>query len=423
MSLRLLIVEDRRSLAQMLAETFAREGYEVTLAHRGDHAVAMLRDDGPFLAVLTDLKLPGADGLAVLAVAREVDPHLPVFLITAHASVDTAVAALKQGARDYFPKPLDLDRVLAAVAAAAAPRRALLAAPGAGEGLPELIGGAPAFLAAVAALRRVATTDATVLLEGPSGSGKELFAHALHRLSGRPSGPFVAFNCAAVPDSLVESELFGHERGAFTGATARHPGRFEQANRGTLFLDEVGEVPLPTQVKLLRVLEENRISRLGGEGEVEIDVRIVAATNRDLAVAVAGGTFRRDLFHRLRVFPIRLPSLAERREDIPVLALHLVGRAAARHGVLPPVLRPATLAVLVLAPWPGNVRELANTLERSAILAETGSLGPTELGIDAVACRSGLDDAATRVLAVRLAGGELDELARFLGVDVRRLER
>jgi len=420
-SLRLLIVEDRRSLAQMLAETFTREGYEVTVALRGDHAVETLRSEGPFLAVLTDLKLPGADGLAVLRAARESDPQLPVFLITAHASVETAVAALKQGARDYFPKPLDIDRVLLAVGAVAEPRRALLAAPSAGEGLPELVGSAPAFLAAVAALRRVAPTDATVLLDGPSGSGKELFARALHRLSARPAGPFVAFNCAAVPDTLVESELFGHERGAFTGATARHLGRFEQAHGGTLFLDEIGDVPPPTQAKLLRALEERRINRLGGEGEVGVDVRIVAATNRDLGAAVAGGAFRRDLFHRLQVFPIRLPSLAERREDIPVLALHLVGRAAARHGVAPPVLAPAALAALVLAPWPGNVRELANVLERSAILAGGGRLGPLDLGLDGEACRSGLDDAATCALAARLAGGELDELARLLGVDAKRL--
>ena len=421
MSLRLLIVEDRRSLAQMLAETFTREGYEVTVALRGDHAVETLRSEGPFLAVLTDLKLPGADGLAVLRAARESDPQLPVFLITAHASVETAVAALKQGARDYFPKPLDIDRVLLAVGAVAEPRRALFAAPSAREGLPELVGSAPAFLAAVAALRRVAPTDATVLLDGPSGSGKELFARALHRLSARPAGPFVAFNCAAVPDTLVESELFGHERGAFTGATARHLGRFEQAHGGTLFLDEIGEVPPPTQAKLLRALEERRIDRLGGEGEVEVDVRIVAATNRDLAAAVTAGAFRRDLFHRLQVFPIRLPSLTERRDDIPALALHLVGRAAVRHGVAPPVLAPSALAALVLAPWPGNVRELANVLERSAILARGGRLGPFDLGLDGETCRSGLGDAAARALAARLAGGELDELARLLGVDAKRL--
>jgi DNA-binding NtrC family response regulator len=412
----LLLVEDRRSLGEMLAETLRKEGYEVELVLRGDTAVERLQQGGPYLAVLTDLKLPGADGLAVLRTARTVDPLLPVFLITGYATVETAVAALKQGARDYFPKPLDMERVLEGLRAACEPRRALLATPPTGEGLPELVGAAPAFAGAVTALRRVAPTDAAVLLLGPSGSGKELFARALHELSRRGGGPFVPFNCAAVPESLVESELFGHERGAFTGASARHVGRFEQAHRGTLFLDEIGEVPLSTQAKLLRALEEHRITRLGGEGEIVVDVRVVAASNRDLEEAVTGGSFRRDLFHRLSVFPIQLPALVERREDIPALTLHLLTRAGARHGVPVPALRPAAMAALVLAPWPGNVRELANLLERAVILAEGRPVGVMELGLDPTACRDGLTDETARRLAVRLAGGESGELAGFLGV-------
>ena len=248
--------------------------------------------------------------------------------------------------------------MLAALRAATEPRRALLAALPVEAGMPVLVGTAPSFLAAVGVLRRVAPTDAAVLLLGPSGSGKELFARALHHLSPRRSGPFVAFNCAAVPETLVESELFGHERGAFTGASARHLGRFEQAHGGTLFLDEVGEVPPATQSKLLRAVEEHSITRLGGESEVVVDVRILAATNRDLEARVEAGGFRRDLFHRLHVFPIRLPALSERREDIPALALHLASRAAERHRAMPPVFGPAAMAALVLAPWPGNVREL-----------------------------------------------------------------
>ncbi len=421
MSAPVLIVEDRRSLAAMLAETLHREGYAVEISHRGDDAVARLRSQGPFLAVLTDLKLPGADGLAVLAAARGVDPQLPVFLITAYATVDTAVAALKAGARDYFPKPLDIDRVLAALAAAVQPRGALLAQDSSGSFVDELIGASPAFTAALVALRRVAPTAAAVLLQGPSGSGKELFARALHQLSPRQAGPFVPFNCAAVPDTLVEAELFGYERGAFTGATARHPGRFEQAGAGTLFLDEVGEVPLTTQVKLLRALEDHRIARLGGEGEIAVDVRIVAASNRDLAEAVSAGAFRRDLFHRLHVFPITLPSLAERREDIPALVLHLLARAAARHGVAQPTLRPAAFAALVLPAWPGNVRELANVLERTAILAAGGVVGIGQLGLDPAACRAGLADPSARALAARLAGDEAGELARALDVEPRSL--
>lgn len=420
MSAPVLVVEDRKSLAAMLAETLAREGYEAEVVQRGDEAVRRLQARGPYLAVITDLKLPGADGLAVLAAARAADAQLPVFLITAYATVATAVAALKAGARDYFTKPLDIDRVLAALAAAAQPRRALLA-PVAGGFVDELIGASPVFVAALAALRRVATTAAAVLLEGPSGSGKELFARALHQLSPRRDGAFVPFNCAAVPDTLVEAELFGYDRGAFTGATARHPGRFEQASGGTLFLDEVGEVPLATQVKLLRALEDHRITRLGGEGELDVDVRIVAATNRDLAGAVSAGAFRRDLYHRLRVFPIALPALAQRRDDIPALALHLLARAAARHGVAQPTLRPAALATLVLHDWPGNVRELANTLERVAILADGGVVGIGQLGVDPAACRAGVSDPTARSLAARLAADEAGELARFLSIPASAL--
>jgi DNA-binding NtrC family response regulator len=421
MSAPILVVEDRRSLGEMLAETLRKEGYEVDLVLRGDTAVRRLQQGGPYLAVLTDLRLPGADGMAVLHSARTVDPLLPVFLITGFATVETAVAALKQGARDYFPKPLDMERVLEGLRAACEPRRALLATPPTGEGLPELVGSAPAFVGAVTALRRVAPTDAAVLLLGASGSGKELFARALHQLSRRGASPFVAFNCAAVPESLVESELFGHERGAFTGATARHTGRFEQAHRGTLFLDEIGEVPLATQAKLLRALEEHRITRLGGEGEFVVDVRVVAASNRDLDEAVNEGVFRRDLFHRLSVFPIRLPALSERREDIPALALHLLTRAGNRHGAAVPTMRPAAMAALVLAPWPGNVRELANLLERVVILGGGGTVGVGELGLDPAECRQGLADAAAHRLAARLVGGDTEELAGFLGVKAREL--
>ena len=416
MSAPVLVVEDRRSLAEMFAETLRAEGYEVEVVLRGDEAVRRIGEPTPLLAVVTDLKLPGADGLEVLRAARAADPQTPVFLITGFATVQTAVEALKLGARDYFTKPLDMGLVLAALHAATEPRRALLAALSVEHGMPVLVGTAPVFVAAVTALRRVAPTDAAVLLLGPSGSGKELFARAVHHLSARRNGPFVAFNCAAVPETLVESELFGYERGAFTGATARHVGRFEQAYGGTLFLDEVGEIPLPTQSKLLRAVEERRITRLGGEAEVAVEVRILAATNRDLEASVAAGDFRRDLFHRLHVFPIRLPALEDRRQDIPALVLHLAARAAERLRVKVPTFTPAAMAALVLAPWPGNVRELANVVERALILLSGEHVGVKDLGLDPAASRAALGDPETAALALRLAGNQTEELEAFLGV-------
>ncbi len=422
MSAPILVVEDRPALAEMLAETLRREGYATEVVLRGDEAVERLGSGTAYLAVLTDLKLPGADGLAVLRAARGADRSLPVFLVTAYATVDTAVAALKEGARDYFAKPLDMERVLAAVWAAAEPRRALLDGSAHGADLPEIVGSAPAFATALAGLRRVAPTDAAVLLTGPSGTGKELFARAVHRLSRRRDGPLVAFNCAAVPETLVEAELFGYERGAFTGATARHLGRFEQAAGGTLFLDEIGEIPPGTQAKLLRALEERRVTRLGGTGEVVADVRVVAATNRDLEVAVETGDFRRDLFHRLNVFPIAIPPLAQRRTDIPALAVHLLARAAERHGI-DVALRPSAMAALVLAPWPGNVRELANLLERAAILAGGERIGVGDLDLEGAPCLEALADEQARRLVARLVGEEAPLLADFLGLVEDELQR
>lgn len=408
-----LVVEDREQLAAMLAETLSREGYGVEVVYRGDEAVARIAHGPTLLAVITDLKLPGADGLEVLQAARRRDPQLPVFLITAFATVETAVQALKLGARDYFPKPLEMTRLLVALRSAASARGQLLAmepAPGA----PTLVGESPNFLAALEALRRVAPTEASVLLLGESGTGKELFARSLHAYSLRRQGPFVAFACAAVPETLLEAELFGYERGAFTGATARHVGRFEQASGGTLFLDEIGEIGSGVQVKLLRALEERRISRLGGSGEVSVDVRLVAATNRDLASDVVRGNFRADLYHRLNVFPITLPPLRERRRDIPALALHLLSRASAKNGLPLPLLRPSALGALVLAPWPGNIRELANHMERVAILSAGERVGPEELQLSRELLRQGWEQPEVRELALAFAGEEGEELRRYV---------
>ncbi|MGC8915475.1 MAG: sigma-54-dependent transcriptional regulator [Thermoanaerobaculum sp.] len=408
-----LVVEDREALAAVLEETLVREGFAVEVCYRGDEAIARIAQGPPLLAVITDLRLPGADGLEVLRSARRRDPQLPVFLITAFASVETAVQALKLGARDYFPKPLEMARLLVALKAATSARGQLLASEPA-PGAPTLVGTSPRFLAALEALRRVAPTEASVLLLGESGTGKELFARALHAYSPRRLGPFVAFACAAVPETLLEAELFGYERGAFTGATSRHLGRFEQAHGGTLFLDEIGEIGPGVQVKLLRALEERRIARLGGTGEISVDVRLVAATNRDLAAEVVRGSFRADLYHRLNVFPIVLPPLRERREDIPALALHLLSRASARNNLPLPLLRPASLGALVLPPWPGNIRELANHMERVAILSPGERVGPAELLLAPEVLREGWEREEVRRLALEFAGEEGDELNRYL---------
>lgn len=408
-----LVVEDREALAAVLEETLVREGFAVEVCYRGDEAIARIAQGPPLLAVITDLRLPGADGLEVLQSARRRDPQLPVFLITAFASVETAVQALKLGARDYFPKPLEMARLLVALKAATSARGQLLA-PEPAPGAPTLVGTSPRFLAALEALRRVAPTEASVLLLGESGTGKELFARALHAYSPRRLGPFVAFACAAVPETLLEAELFGYERGAFTGATSRHLGRFEQAHGGTLFLDEIGEIGPGVQVKLLRALEERRVARLGGTGDISVDVRLVAATNRDLAAEVVRGSFRADLYHRLNVFPIVLPPLRERREDIPALALHLLSRASARNNLPLPLLRPAALGALVLPPWPGNIRELANHMERVAILSPGERVGPAELLLAPELLCEGWERGEVRRLALEFAGEEGDELARYL---------
>jgi DNA-binding NtrC family response regulator len=367
MALRLLVVEDRESLRRMLVRALGGEGY--TVAAAGDLAAARTEfaAGGPIDLVLTDLMLPDGSGLDVLALARARTPPPPVVVLTGFGSVAAAVAAMKLGAADFLEKPVDIDRLFALVAGlveeATAPP--LFAPPGA----PPIVGSHPLLRAAIRALERVAPTASTVLLTGESGTGKELFARALHALSPRRDGPFVAVNCAAIPETLVEAELFGHEKGAFTGADRRRAGRFELASRGTLLLDEVGELPLGVQAKVLRVLDDGRFERVGGGATLTADVRLVAATNRNLAAMVAAGEFRPDLLYRLEIFPIELPALRDRASDIAPIARHLAADLSARLDLPPFELAPDALALLAAEPWPGNVRQLANVLERAAILA------------------------------------------------------
>ncbi len=426
MSRRLLLVEDRESLRRMLARALDREGYEVVAV---DDAPAATRAvaSGEFDLVLTDLRLPGGSGLEVLAASRQAQPQTPVVVLTAYGSVATAVEAMKLGAADFLEKPVELEDLYRLVArligGAEAP--AAFAAPG----VRPIVGRHPRLRAALHLLERVAPTDSTVLLLGESGTGKELFARALHALSPRAAGPFVALNCAAIPESLIENELFGHERGAFTGADRRQAGRFELARGGTLLLDEIGELPLPVQGKVLRVLEERAFERVGGGATIAADVRLIAATNRRLVAMVEAGEFRSDLFFRLDVFPIELPPLRERAADIPLLARHLLAELAARHSLPTPELDPAAGELLSGEAWPGNVRQLAHVLERAVILGNGGRLGVadlrTVLGSPAAAAGGGeTDPERARLRAALLAcEGDKRRAAERLGISYRTLLR
>ena len=380
----------------MLKLALESQDYVVIEARDQEEAVAALRDSQPAL-VLSDLRLPKGDGLGVLRAVKESDSELPVIVMTAHGSIQDAVEAMKQGALDFLAKPVDPDHLLLLVSRALEQRRLLSdyrllkEEAQARRGGPAIIGESAALRQTLGAIERAATTDTTVLLEGESGTGKELCARALHNASARANGPFVAINCAAIPENLLEAELFGYERGAFTGATQRKIGKFEMAQRGTIFLDEIGEMPLGLQAKMLRAIETKRIERLGGNSSIQVDVRIVAATNRMMRQAVAARQFREDLYFRLSVFPVMIPPLRERKEDIPKLAHHFVDRVTRDVGKKM-TLSPDALAVLVAHAWPGNVRELQNAIERAVILADGDQLLPRHLSLAPVQGQSANED-------------------------------
>lgn len=415
---RLLLVEDRESLARMLTHALSGEGYEVVWAP--DCAAALGRIAlGGFGLVLSDLKLPGGSGLDVVAACRAASPPLPVVVMTAYGTVESAVAAMKKGALDFLEKPVaidDLFRLVGSVLGRSVASTSAWRVPGG----PTIVGSHPLLRRALHLLEKVAPSEATVLLTGESGTGKELFASALHALSPRAKGPMVALNCAAIPESLLENELFGHEKGAFTGAGDRRAGRFELAEGGTLLLDEIGELPLAVQAKLLRVLEQRSYERVGGGTTRKANVRLVAATNRDLAAMVADGRFRQDLFFRLDVFPIALPSLAERPSDILPLAEHLLAGLARRLGRPAPALAADASAWLLSKPWPGNVRQLGNALERALILTEGSLL--TAASFDAEVLPAAPPTERERLRQALVAsGGDKKAAATELGLAYRAL--
>ena len=376
----------------MLRLALEAQGHTVIEARDQTEAVKALQTLYPAV-VLSDLRLPEGDGFGVLRAAKEVDPELPVIVMTAFGSIQDAVVAMKEGAVDFLAKPVDPDHLLLLVQRALAARHmateniVLKEELAARRGAPQIVGDDPRLKQVSMALHRAAATDMTVLLEGESGTGKELFARALHALSPRADGPFVAINCAAIPETLLETELFGHEKGAFTGANARKPGKFELAHRGTLFLDEIGDLPLTLQAKILRALEEKRFERVGGTAPLQVDVRVVAATNRNLRAAVAARQYREDLYFRLSVFPITIPPLRERRDDIPRLARHFIERFCRDLNKKPLLLAPPAVDQLQSYGWPGNVRELQNCMERAVILTEGDTIHARHLNLSAHSMR------------------------------------
>lgn len=375
------VIDDDRAMRWVLEKTFKEEGYKVVCFEESQSALDRLDSQQPDV-IITDIRMPGMDGLTFLSHVKVSHPELPVIIMTAHSDLDSAVSSYQTGAFEYLPKPFDIDEALLLVGRAiqhnarlqnsetmrATPLRAV-----------DIIGESPAMQEVFRAIGRLSQSHITVLINGESGTGKELVAHALHRHSPRASKPFIALNMAAIPKDLMETELFGHEKGAFTGANSQRHGRFEQANGGTLFLDEIGDMPFETQTRLLRVLADGEFYRVGGHIPVRVDVRIIAATHQDLERLVAEGKFREDLYHRLNVIRIHIPRLRDRSEDIPMLAAHFLARAGRELSVEPKILRPDTIAAMQQLPWQGNVRQLENTCRWLTVMASGREIFPNDL--------------------------------------------
>ncbi len=439
----ILVVDDDPNTRKVARANLGLEGFEVLVASSGAEAMARLADADP-LALVTDLQMPDLDGISLMEKVHAERPWLPVVLVTAHATVETAVAAMRKGAVHYLTKPVrwdELGMVLGHAVAHERARRDLERLRGEldkASGFDELVGDSPAMREVFRLVDQVAGADATVLLRGDTGTGKELVARAVHRRSPRRDRPFIAVNCTAVPKELMESEFFGHEKGAFTGATARRQGRFEQADGGTLFLDEVGDLDLAIQAKLLRVLQEREFTRVGGTKSEKVDVRIVAATNRDLEVLVKEGRFRDDLYYRLNVIPLRLPPLRERPGDLPLLLEHFRKTFAERYGRPVPPPSPEVVAAARAYPWPPNVRELRNLCERAALmgwdavaplLGEATRAGPSlaapgDFSLPLLEARGKLVERFEREYLTRLLRehrGRVGEVARAAGIAERNL--
>jgi len=383
---RVLVVDDEQNLRKVLAATLQREGYEVTVCSNGEEALLAMERDGADV-IVTDLVMPRMDGLTLLRRTVVANPDVPVIVITAHGRIDKAVEAMKAGAFDFLAKPFDTADLKAIIAKACKQsdynKGNVIPEPPEAEGVArrytEIVGRGALMQELQAIIGKVADAPSTVLIQGESGTGKELVATALHEQSWRRDKPFIKINCAAIPRELVEAELFGYEKGAFTGAVQSKPGRFELADGGTLFLDEIGEIPVEMQVKLLRSIQESEFERVGGLKTTKVDVRLIAATSRDLSKEIAAGRFREDLYYRLNVVPVHLPALRERREDIPLLVEHFRKKYNTRLKKNVERIEDDALAALVAYTWPGNIRELENVLERTILFAETPVIRPQDL--------------------------------------------
>jgi len=438
---RILIVEDDRPQADAMAEALQRVGHTCVVVTDPRRAITSL-DADDFDLVVTDLVMQGVDGMEVLRHAKRIDPAAEVLMVTGHGTIETAVQAIRQGASDYITKPLNIGELRDRVAKALEHRRLLRRTEQLSAQLDErfgfegIIGHSAAMQRVIQTCRQVAPTDATVLIEGESGTGKELVAKALHTNSRRKGKNFVALNCAALSEGILESELFGHEKGAFTGAVMRRKGRFEHADGGTLFLDEVGDMPASTQIKLLRVLEDGEIVRVGSNEPRKVDVRLLSATNQDLDELVKRGRFREDLYFRLRVVRVTLPALRQRREDIPLLTEHYLRRIAREHGKNIKGITPEAQRALAAYDWPGNIRELINTLETMILLAPHETLqvedippeihpSGQETEADGFTPGMSLADAERIVISrtLEMTGGNRQQAARMLGIGERTLYR
>ena len=436
----ILCIDDEPSVGVVLEHHLTEIGHQPTLTSSVEEGMRAVRE-GDFELIISDYRMPNATGLDLLELLRQQGYDIPVIIMTGYSSIEHAVLSIRHGAVDYLTKPLRQEALRIAVNNAIevarlrreneAYRREITTL----RGLRMIVGESRALRTVMETLGTVAPTRATVLLEGESGTGKELFARAVHEQSPRRDQPFVTVNCAALPEGLVESTLFGHERGAFTGATQRQMGAFERAHRGTLLLDEISEMRLDLQAKLLRAIQEQEFERVGGSQTVRVDVRIVATTNRDLLTEVEAGRFRRDLYYRLAVVPVQSPALRERLEDLPLLVNHFVEQAAAELGVKPPAVRPEAIAVLRLRPWPGNVRELANAIERAVLLGRGAplgaeSFGPTVAAGSAATAEPAVDagplnlrelEGKTIERALVATGGHRQRAAELLGISERTL--